>query len=60
MCSACSGDLEDPEDGMDPAEEGGYAPQVGDDSPFWAWWKETDFEQEEEPRDEPAVGFGQG
>ena len=41
MCSACSGDPEDP-----PAAQAVHAPE--EDSPFWAWWKEVEEEDLEE------------
>lgn len=42
MCSACSGDPEDPVEAL---------PAFGSDdaSPFWAWWKEFEEDAEETP-----------
>jgi hypothetical protein len=42
MCSACSGDPEDPAEGLPELEE-------EDASPFWAWWREGLGGEEEAP-----------
>jgi hypothetical protein len=40
MCSACSGDPENPAEGLPALEE-------EDASPFWAWWRvEVDEEEQ--------------
>ena len=50
MCSACSGDYEDP----CAADE--LRVPADDDSPLWAWWKASDREQEtgREIEEQPA------
>ena len=44
MCSACSGDLEDP-------PEGAPALAEEDASPFWAWWRELPGDVEDQSGD---------
>ncbi len=45
MCSACSGDPEDP-------PEGAPALAEEDASPFWAWWREPPGKVEDESEDD--------
>jgi hypothetical protein len=48
MCSACSGDPEDPAEGLPELEE-------EHESPFWAWWREEAGSRSFGTEEAPAV-----